>query len=246
MTRFGNLWNKIERHVIYLVLLLFILLELAALFIPSIRSILDNGGSLILIAMILFVIFRFIDEGLSKEHDEVGIIDESFGKAVQKTIDGKQNLETLDIFAHSSSKYYTFIRESKIHVRKLRLLVCNPDIIKSLPFPSSDAERLSQSEQIDYIISNWFRVYHEGMIESIEVHIHNFTPTCHFMIADRRSAQFGFFCPSPNIPGVKILTTFVAKMKNSAGRQIIQDLTAYFDIVFKDYSIPVEEADVEK
>lgn len=124
--------DEVERRILPFLLGVMILLEIFGLIYPSIHSIQDEGGFNILFTLIILAMIKHIDERLSETlnepHKDSTIKAKEFTEAMKKTINGKTIIKTLDVFAHSSQQYNSFIADSKIRVNKLCLLVCAPDV----------------------------------------------------------------------------------------------------------------------
>lgn len=257
-----KLWFKFERYAIYVALLVFILSELVSFFLPTVHSFLEGGGVLILFAAAMLAMIRFIDERLSdakkeldenlskifKKFDEILpkkgnnsiFITDSFSDSVKKTINQKKVFDTMDIFAHSSKQYCQQISDNNIEIKNLRLLVCNPDMIKS--FPSSEGKN-EEAEEIKNNIHRWLHLCNNGNIKKIEIHEYYFIASYHFMIIDGQSAQFGFLILRSKFPIIDTLNTFVINKETPEGSLLIKDFTKFFEAIFKDMSHPIKESD---
>ena len=97
MHGFRSLWNRIEKLAVYGVLLLFFALQLVSLFIPSIASFMDSRGALLLIAVVLLFMFRYLDERIGTQDLDGLTATAGFTQGVVDLLMKNQELESLDI-----------------------------------------------------------------------------------------------------------------------------------------------------
>lgn len=236
VSRFGK---KVERGLIYGSIFLLLVAESLATLIPAVRNILDSGGSLFLIALVLLSIFRFLDERLPDR--EKGFESaESFGDGVTQTLGSDKQVREMLIFAHTSSKYYGFIRDKKIKIENLKLLLCDPKYsLHNTSNPVGDGS--ASNAELNLTISNWLRLMDEGLIGSLEIRKYNFNPSFHYMIVDGRRGEFGFFrAVSLQSSPYRTMTNFIFTSKQTVGKNMINDMEDFFDMVFRDFSVKVE------
>lgn len=179
----------------------------------------------------------------SNQIDHLGV--KSFARrfdiAVNSILTSKNSIDQLDIFAHSSSKYFTTIRNTRLSVKKVRLLVLkdieSSDTLISIPSTAKDARN-----EIHTTIGKWLAAKNDGAIEDIEIRMYNFLPTMHFMVVDGRAAMFGFFHLVNSFPGVSTLTNFVVHKEHVIGDQMLTDLQTLFNDIFANRSEPWPES----
>ena len=162
-----------------------------------------------------------------------------FDHAVASMLPASTAIDSLDIFAHSSSKYLAAFRNHEIKVRKARLLLVKADSTSaSLPTPVAATEREAVRHEMEITAGKWIAAKNEGLIDELEIRTYSFGTCVHFMLVNRSAAQFGFFRLVDTGPGVSTLSNFVVEQDGAAGKQMIADLQSFFDDVFAKRSTP--------
>src|SRR5215211_2970376 len=96
------LWKRLEKRAIYISLTIYLALQLVAMFIPSIASFMDARGALLLMALILLVIFRHLDEKLDSTQQDLGITKvNTLVEGVVNILKSEKDIKAVDLLAHS-------------------------------------------------------------------------------------------------------------------------------------------------
>ncbi|MEA5467040.1 hypothetical protein [Leptothoe sp. PORK10 BA2] len=132
MQELKSLWERVEKQVIYVTLFSFFFLQFLAIFNPKLANFMDARGSLLLIALVLVTMFRFLDERLSRQ-ERIGLVSsEGFIEEIINLLKEKREHQLVEIFASTGGLYYPAIYESKAKIHELRILLIDPDNLTSL------------------------------------------------------------------------------------------------------------------
>ncbi len=230
MPRIHVIWERIERHAVYAALSIFIFAELTGYIFPTVDHLLKERAGLILISLVLLAVFRNIDHRLLNPSKGLSTA-KSFGDAINTLMKNQKLVESVELFGHSTSKYYQFVRNSGCKIRNMRILLSEQLIVDSAPYPQSPKERSSIKAHAELAIENWLRLQTEGIIEQLEIRFYSFWPTFHFMIIDGESALWGLFEPIKDGPGVKVQKTYNISHEGSKN-DLIDNLRTFFDATF--------------
>ncbi|MBN2018644.1 MAG: hypothetical protein JW749_00280 [Sedimentisphaerales bacterium] len=241
IVKFRNLWRRIERQVIYFVLFAFILVQWLAVFYAPFRPFLDEGIDTALFAMLMLAIFRVFDhqfEGQALESHG-----HSFEQATGAVLRQGAVVDSLDMFAHTSAKYYGVLRNKLCHIKHMRLLIAGEEGLLHFPIPDPHKCLDDLSKEVKFATNNWVNAQKEGWIEEIEIHRYNFPIYVHFMIVNGRSAEIGLFRPRHRTFGITTTGGYSYSVHNrqTVGHQIISDLQNFFNDIFEKNSAPFEQ-----
>lgn len=210
----AEIWERTERLVVYLALVALLFAEVASAFIPAIRGLLDRGGEIALLAAALLLVFRRLDDRLL--HRDEGIsVETSFGAAVNRTLDGVQEVGEVLLYAHSSARYYALVRNSSVRIKVLRVLLFEPRA-------DDGASELVEAE-VQTAAANWL-----NCADRVDVRRFRDLPTMHFMIVDGRRGVFGLFGQRQTIR-VSLRDIFSITDRTQAGKSMVENCVASFE-----------------
>ena len=224
----------VEKRAIYALLFVFILAQWLAVFIPSAKSILTTEVNTALFSMLLLAVFRLFDHRLGK----LSIVAHSrdFTKAIDAAVATGKSVKSLDLFAHTSSKYLNALRNKQVHIKQVRLLLLSDDCIMKAPSPKEVDDKKAVIKEKSVTLMKWQRLKEEGYIDELSIGEYRFVPYFHFAVVDRRVAVFGLFRPLEPMPGVRTLSLRSVRDHDASGSELIRDLVTFFDAVFEDFS----------
>jgi hypothetical protein len=202
------------------------------------RNILDSGASLLLVALVLLSIFRFLDERLPESGNVHELTGDSFGNAIGLVLGSDKSLKEISIFAQTSSKYLGFIvdRSQEVRIDTLRILISDPKYAVS-EAPLSQRTIDDTTAELNNTINSWCQLVADGVVKNLEIRKFSFPPTFHFMIVGKENALFGLFRPDPKtLPKYRTATSFFFSSKHPAAKHMVEDLEMFFDSVFKNFS----------
>jgi hypothetical protein len=164
--------------------------------------------------------------------------DRRFDQAVDSLLAPKRVVESLDILAHTSSKYLAAIRNRAVHVKHVRLLLIGDQGLNAAATPKTSRDKETVRSEVRITAGKWQLVRDQGVIERIDIRACDFASSIHFMLIDRREAQFGIFRLIDSAPGVTTLSNFVVHHDGTAGSQLVADFQSMFDDIFSNRSQP--------
>ena len=115
--------QRIERPVIYFILVTLVILEILSLFFQPIKDLIANKGTLF-IFIVLFLIFRYIAEHIEKP---IMSYSDNFNDAMSMLFRDVKSVEQVDFIGVNGRHFYPEIGSRKIKIEKMRVLVINPD-----------------------------------------------------------------------------------------------------------------------
>jgi len=235
MKELKKLWDRVEKQAIFVVLLLYLGLQILAEFVPTVDSFMTNRGSNVLMGVVLLFIFRYIAENLVAGQN-VGLERiEIFTKGLIEFLTKNRSYETVDIFAHNGYMYFIAISESKAKIKNLRLLLRGSDNLDAMQFPSDDESKQTYRQQLEQMITNWLQLQKSGQVQSLSIRYYPYDPTGYFLIADRRRLHFGYLKPKHVYPGTEVMNSYVTDDSSKAGNLLVDDCQALFDTVWKEF-----------
>lgn len=163
--------------------------------------------------------------------------DRQFDQAVDALVRSRPVLESLDIMAHTSSKYFAALRNRSIRVKRVRLLLLGDRGLTVAVTPGTNEDKESVRQEVQITANKWLATRDQGLFEQVDIRTCDFAPTLHFMVIDRSEAQFGLFQWIDRAPGVTTLASFVVR-QDAAGRQLVANLQSTFDDIFENRSQP--------
>ena len=235
MNELTTLWNRIEKRAIYIVMLLFIGLEFASFFIPSITSFIDTRGAITFMAVILILIFRYIDERLDTQ--SAIIPTRSFLRGITNLLSTKNEYDTADLFVHSGNIYYRAFLESGVKVKSVRIMFRNMENFSSMQFPADESDKFSIRSQLQRTLKDWEQLLADGKIETLEFSYYPFEPLIHYMILDSRQLFFGLYSLEHKFPGVgsRRRHAFQINAINQAGITMVDDFSSEFENIWNEF-----------
>lgn len=243
MDGFRSLWNRIEKLAVYGVLLLFFALQLVSLFIPSIASFMDSRGALLLIAVVLLFIFRYLDERIGTQDLDGLTATAGFTQGVVDLLMKNQELESLDILAYTSTMYFFAFRDSGARVNQVRLLLRSAEHLETVQLPTDSQAKQYFKQEVEKMVRSWFQLQQEGRIKTLSVKYYSFDSICHFMNVNGNLLHFGLFRPMHGFPGSGVLSSYVVQDYHSGGRQLIDDCKTEFELVWDEFGRTHEQDD---
>lgn len=230
---FTDVVQKLERLLIYASIAVLLVTEAISPIVPLAGKFLDSGGIFVLIGIMLFGFFRFLDERLPTEESGFAVT-ESFADAVSHALGPGKAIDELDIFAFTTSKYSEFVPDKDIRVRSLRIIVS-----------STESVQLSGGGELSAAIRNWQNRKADGLIGLLEVRRSTFDPRYHFMIVDGKRMMFGFFRSTVGHSQGRLPMNnlYLFTSEGAHGERFVDDSMRFFEMVFRDYSQKIEIAD---
>lgn len=230
------LWSRIEKQVIYCVLFSFFVLQFLSIFNPQIATFMDARGSLMLIALVLLTMFRFLDERLTKrEQTGLSASDGFIEEAVNLLRENREN-QLVEIFASSGGLYYPAIFESKVRIHELKILLRDPNTPNDFKFPSDNEDREQLVLEINRIVRNLNRLKQKGQISKLSIRFYSFQPTFHCMIVNGRTLYFGLYKLLSSHSGTESKNTYVLRNNTTEGFRLLSDFKAAFENFWDTYA----------
>ncbi|MDR2720433.1 MAG: hypothetical protein LBC03_06500 [Nitrososphaerota archaeon] len=219
------LWNRIEKKVIYCALSIVLLLEMLSYFIPSISQYYDQRAVIIIFCFTLILLFKTIDEHIlksSKKHLEIA---DSFAAGLSATLLENKKIDSVDIFARTTTTYCNAIRTSNIKINTLRILVVNPEILDK-----------NNHSRIDEDL--WRGLVKQKLIKNLEIKYYDFLPIAHFAIINKRCVHFGMYKMSKQYPGYELFNNYDILGKDAICDTFLTDFKEFFENIYNDHSVP--------
>jgi hypothetical protein len=243
--RFSEVWDRVEKYTIYVVLGLFAILQLLDSFMNSliIDKILNSNTINLFIAIILMYLFLYVDKRLplqSKFAKGIKIFDH-FDEAVLYAISDIKNIRQIDIFAHSSDGYYSLLRhqfDNMMSLEKICLVIRNPDSESFLPHLKSDGARQYERNQIINRIESWMNLFRlekwknvkfSKSLPEIEVFEYDFDPPMNILIIDKKIVSFEFRKPTQEGWGFSSDKVFVVAKDDEVGAILANEVIDWFE-----------------
>jgi len=243
--RFNELWDKIEKYTIYIVLGIFALLQLLDSFINSsiIDKLLNVKTINLFIAIILMYLFLYIEKRLplqSRYANGIKIF-EHFDEAVLYTLSDIKNVRQVEIFAHSSDGYYSLLRhqfDSMTSLEKICVIIRNPNSENFLKHLKNDSARQYERNQILNRVESWENVFrlekwkNQKFSKSppeVEVFEYDFDPPMNILIVDRKIVSFEFRKPVQEGWGFVSDKVFVLAKDDEVGAALVNEIVDWFD-----------------
>lgn len=231
---FRTFWRKIEKQVLYLLIMVAVITQWLAVFIPSLGFLTPQINPA-LSSTLLLAILRLFDYHLDKQ--SIQAHGESFTEAIDSIMTTGSSINSLDIFAHTTSKYFGVIRNKNIRIKNVRLLVPTDESIENSISPTDIEDKLGIIEEKKITLKKWQSMKNDGCIDNLLIHEYHFIPYFHFAIVNQKQAVFGIFRPIESNTGVKTLTNRSIRGNNTSGGEMIKDLGVFFNAIFDDFSI---------
>jgi hypothetical protein len=194
--------ENIERWGTYLVLGVLIIGGLLSEIFPSLENLIDTRLALVLLASVLFIIFRLIDRSFQDLRPEVESVD--FTGAMTRMSGVSNGSVSVNIFANDGTKYYALLGDTNLKVESLRVLLYSP-----------------------HESSKWQRFEEQGLARAVEVKHCDVKPTLHYMTVGGSGAMVGLFFRE----GEKVSTgqSFVVSAGSVSGRDLVEAINAHFE-----------------
>ncbi len=235
MSRFHVIWERAERICIYLILIIFILLEFLAIFIPLISCFMDSKGTILMLAFVSLAIFRYIDKNIaSSNRNEITQINKFTVDLI--SILNKPKYNEVKIFANSSFKYFQAINESQIEIENVIVMVRNHNNSCNIQFPSDENSQKDFVHNLNQLIEDWKTLQKNGRIKNLEIRFYSFDSILHFMIIDNEILHFGLLKPIKKFPGSELNGSVVVNSNSKNGRELISSFSVEFDAIYNDFS----------
>jgi hypothetical protein len=247
MYRLETLWDRIERQAIYAVLFMLFLLQFAALFIPKLSHFMDNRGAIILIALSLLMVFRYLDERLGS-YREGGIFPaKSLLSGVEEILSRNAEYTNVDILAHTSNVYYLGFQQSNVRVKHLRLLLRRMDLVEDIEFPASESDKSRIRQRLKDTVQEWQELANAGKIEHLSIGYYPFEPQIHYMLTDNATLLYGLYRIESRFPGIRstVNDAFVADGTSNASQLMITNHGLAFESAWAEFGDRDSEATYE-
>lgn len=234
MNRFGDLWSKVEKYVIYTLGAIFVVLPiLEKLFGWQI----NQNYVLFLLGLIILFVFRYIDKNINLQRQSDISPVTKFTSDIGEILAQKKKINKLCIFAESSFKYYQAISENKPQINELYLLVRNFDDLEKVGFPPDPNVKQRYKERGDNTLTEWLKLKEDkNYIKDLIIHRYSFDSFLHFMLVDDSVAHFGLLKPLKDFPGSEVLPSFRVSNESESGRALIANFADEFKTIFENFS----------
>jgi len=165
--------------------------------------------------------------------------DRRFVVAVDRLVGKRDYIDTIDILAHSSSKYLSVLKDHKVSkIKRVRLLLASEQAVQTAITPASPTDRIHAWHEIELTISKWRAAAAAHEFETVEVRTLPFVPMFHLMIVDKAIGMVGVFRPIASGSGVNALGSFALRQDDPVGGKLLTDLQTIFDDYFKNHAQP--------
>jgi hypothetical protein len=236
MSKFDIVWQKTERIAIYVILIIFILLQFIAIFIPAVSGFMDGKGTLLMIVAVILAIFRYIDKNIVLPNkNEITQITKFTSDLI--SILRKPKYKEIKIFANSSLMCFQAISESEIEIDTVKLLVKNCNNMDNILFPSEAKGKQDFVQDIDRLIEKWEKLYENGKIKNLQICFYPFNSILHFMIIDNEILHFGLLKPIKEFPGSELNGSYIVNSYSKNGKELINSFYREFDSIYSNFSI---------
>ena len=251
--RLSEAWEKIEKYAIYTVLGVFAVLQMLDLFINS--DILDrviNVNTInLFIAVILLYLFLYIDKRLPLQgKSSKGIKTfEHFDEAISYALNDIQNIQQLDIFAHSSDGYYSLLRhqlDNMASLEKIRIIIRNPNSEPFLAHLKNEQAAEYEKNQIKNRIESWTNIARiekwknpktRQAFSNLEIYLYDFDPPFNMMIVDKKLLAFELRKPTQEVWGFISDKVFVITKEDEVGKHFVDEFLDWFEDTKNERSI---------
>lgn len=239
MGRFDEMFERIERVGLYVVLIVLIIGQSIVSLFPSVGIPLDQSAGIALLSVVILFLFRYLDRNFKNLSACGPVRASNLLDAIAQTIAHRSNYKRVDILAHTSNVYYQGIQQNNVYVEHLRLLLRKMDTIDEmlLPEDDSDKERIMSRQQTQ--IEEWKTLKQSGKVGRLEIVFYPFEPMLHMMIVDGKSAVFGFYGLEHRFPGVSSAThdTFTLNRNSEESRLLVRNLEATFTQIWDEFNV---------
>ena len=170
------------------------------------------------------------DADARKERDALTAY-ESRLQALLDALGEKQEYTKMDLFTHTSHIYVRGFLDSKVRVKKVRILLRDFETLDAVQFPYAIMHKRRIQAQSELKVEEWKKLQQEGKIESLEIRFYQFEPMGHFMIMDEKTLYFGLYTWEAGHPGVgsRQHIAYCVDGNTKAGRPMIADFQFRFD-----------------
>lgn len=232
--------DEIENKALIIGLGLIILLNFLAPFIPGLDVYFSNNLSVIYVSILL--IARIIYKKLDEIHYLFLRSDSSqdFNKITRQIFEKNPKSQIIDIFAYDGTKFFHSIEDLKLSTEKIRILLYNdiPELDKNLDL--------------------WKGLNNNGSCKQLIIKTYNFVSSFYSISIDLDDGYFGFFNPSyvvspgkSGIPSnsylkVQVTGPYPLTSTNPLDNAILEDLDAWFNDIFDNYSELLYDSDPPK
>lgn len=135
MGRLDEMFERVERIGIYVVLIVLIIGPIFASLFPSIGMHFDQSEGIILLSVVILFLFRYLDRNFRNLSTRGLVRANSLLEAITSIFTNKSSCEHVDIFAHTSNVYYQGIQQKSVTVNHIRLLLRKMDDVNDMVLP---------------------------------------------------------------------------------------------------------------
>ena len=239
MGKLDEMFERIERYGIYVVLVVLIIGQTVSSLVPAIGMQLDTGAGFTSLALVLLLLFRYLDRNFKNIAMRGLAQSDSLPDAITHTVKGRSDYDHADILAHTSNVYYQGIRQNNVMTKHLRLLLRKMDNVDDMFLPENKSGRESIKNRQQTQLEEWQALQHAGRIGRLEVAFYPFEPMVHMMIVDGERAVFGLNGLERQFPGVSSAThhPFTLSESTEDTRQFIHNLEATFKQIWDEFNV---------
>jgi hypothetical protein len=234
-----KLWGRIEKQAIYVSLFLFFVLHLLAKFIPWISNqLVEKRGDVLLTAIVLLFVFRYIDGKLKTLDEQAFQISNSFLQKSTELLRERGVCVNLDVFAHTGQLYARAVLDSGVQIKNLRILIRDMRNLDKLPLPTCGRDKVRIQQELESTIQEWKQLEREGRIDNMCIRFYPFDPMMTFMVIDRNIAYFDLMKPQKALPGSTSRytpTCYIVTDRTKVGFQLISDLSTEFEQIWNEF-----------
>ncbi len=150
-------------------------------------------------------------------------------------------IESLDIFSHSSQAFFQHIRPKLKGTEKIRIIIRNP---KAEPFIIHKKDRKaveSEKSQINNAILSWTDLITTGRVTEGHIYLYDFEPSFFLSILNKRVALFGFYRPTQYEWGFSVKNSFIVENSTENGIALLESFSSWFNAVLTEKTQPCEK-----
>ncbi len=171
---------------------------------------------------------------------------DSFIPALQGMFIGKNEIDSIDIFAHIGNWYHDQFKLSGLTVNRMRILLRDMEDFRTMNFPSTKIEKEKCKNEQLIAISSFEKLQQAKRIKNLEIAFYPFDSINHFMIVDHKVLFFGLYKPLKVHPGAEAGAGFSVQKVTNRGIKLITEFSSEFDVIWQNFGKPQKPSKNEK
>jgi hypothetical protein len=235
-----EVYRRLQRPVIYLILLTIIIIQILSYFLKPIQDFLSPEGATFLIFVILLLIFHHMDD----RFENLSILSslkycDDFNNAMSEILGDSNQIGQIDFIGLTGGLFQPAIWSRRVKINKMRVLLRNPDLAtnsKTLHLPTYQ-EYLKKNTMSS--IMNFRILEKDGYVEKLEIKVYNFESTIFAIIIDRKKGFWGFFKPKSSYPYFDVMKCLLLTQNSSYEKALLNDLIEWYDQIFENIAQPL-------